>query len=400
MSGLKGGFSGFVGIDVSKDKFDVCGIAGDAVKLFQFSATMDRKGFEILKEHLADISIASGLIGMESTATYHVNLFSYLLSEGYNVIIINPLLISNYMKMQLRKTKTDKKDAVVIAQFLLANGETLVQRTEPSFIADLRDLSRQRESLVDEMTSLKIGIKRLLNMTFPELEHITDVFTKSMLKLIRQYPSAVALKDADLGKLSQTLIADSYGHKREAFAAELIKAACSSIGINSPAKETILKQKVTLLLHLEDALQEITSILIEMSRKQMEDDINILTSIKGIGDKTAVNFLIEMGGSINQFNRSGKIIAMAGLDPAVYQSGQHEGKGRITKRGNRHLRRIIWLMTTKVMHYNGIFSAYYLKRRKEGLPYKKAVLATAHKLIRVIYAMLTQRTTFCPQVNS
>jgi len=62
---------------------------------------------------------------MESTATYHVNLFSYLVSEGYAVVFLNPLLISNYVKMQLRKTKTDKKDAGVIAQFLLANRDTL-----------------------------------------------------------------------------------------------------------------------------------------------------------------------------------------------------------------------------------------------------------------------------------
>ena len=400
MSGLKGSFDGFVGIDVSKDKFDACGITGGEVKLFQFSAAMDRKGFEKLKGHLAAASVSSILIGMESTASYHVNLFSYLVCEGYKVLLINPLLISNYVKMQLRKTKTDKKDAVVIAEFLLTNGDTLIQRATPSLISDLRDLSRQRESLVDEMTALKIEIKRLLNITFPELEHMVGIFTKSILKLLQQYPSAFALRDADLGQLSRMLIADSYGRKREAFAAELIKAAHSSISSKSPAKEMILKQKIALLLHLEDALQEITSMLIEMSRKLMEEDINIMTSIRGIGDKTAANFLVEMGGDINQFERSGKIIAMAGLDPAVYQSGKHEGRGRITKRGNRHLRRVIWMMTTRVIHYSDIFKAYYLKRRKEGLPYKMAVLATAHKLIRVVYAMLKQRTTFCPVVNS
>ena len=140
--------------------------------------------------------------------------------------------------------------------------------------------------------------------------------------------------------------------------------------------------------------------LIDMSRKRMEEDIDIMTSVKGIGDKTAANFLIAMGGDINQYKRSGKSIAMAGLDPVVYQSGKHDGKGRITKRGNRHLRRIVWRMTTRVIQYSDIFKAYYLKRRKEGLPYKMAVLATAHKLIRVIYAILTHRTTFCPQVNS
>jgi transposase len=157
-------------------------------------------------------------------------------------------------------------------------------------ISDLRDLSRQRESLVDEMTSLKIEIKQLLNITFPELEHMVGIFTKSMLKLLQQYPSANALRDADIGQLSQTLIADSYGHKREEFAKTLIKAARSSVGTNSPAKEMIIKQKIGLLLHLEEALQEITDMLIEMARKLMEEDINIMTSIKGIGEKNCRQF--------------------------------------------------------------------------------------------------------------
>lgn len=400
MTGVKGNVDCFVGVDISKDKFDACGITGKEVRLFEFSAGMDRKGFEKLKGRLSSVGISSVLIGMESTASYHVNLFSYLVSEGYKVILINPLLVSNYVKMQLRKTKTDKKDAMVIARFLLASRDALVQRATPSLITDLRDLSRQRESLVDEMTALKIEIKQLLNVTFPELERMANLFTKSILKLLQQYPSAFALRDTDIVQLSEALITDSYGHKREVFAKELIKAAVSSVGTHSPAKEMILKQKIALLLHLEDALQEITTMLIEMSRELMDEDINIMTSIKGVGDKTAVNFLIEMGGDIHHFERSGKIIAMAGLDPAVYQSGKHDGKGRITKRGNRHLRRIIWMMTVRVIHYSNIFKVYYLKRRMEGLPYKKAVLATAHKLIRVIFAMLTHRTTFCPQENS
>ena len=78
---------------------------------------------------------------------------------------------------------------------------------------------------------------------------------------------------------------------------------------------------------------------------------------------------------------------MVELDPAIYQSGKIDRKGKISKRGNRHLRHMIWLMTTKVIQFNGRFKQYYLKRIKNGLPYKMAVLATAHKLIRVIFAM-------------
>ena len=85
ISGLKGNFDCIVGIDISKDKFDACGITGEEAKLFQISAAMDRKGFEKLKRHFSALSVSSVLIGMESTASYHVNLFSYLVAEGYNL---------------------------------------------------------------------------------------------------------------------------------------------------------------------------------------------------------------------------------------------------------------------------------------------------------------------------
>ena len=400
MSGSRRSFQGFVGIDVSKDKFDACGIREDGAKLFQYSAAMDRKGFEKLKSHLSFVSPGSVLIGMESTASYHVNLFLYLISEGYAAVVLNPLLISNYVKMQLRKTKTDKKDAWVIAQFLLANRNSLIRRATSPLISDLRELARRRESLVDQMTSLKNDNKRILNVTFPELEHMAGIFTKSILKLLQCHPSAYALQEADPDHLTRMLIKDSYGRKRGAFAEALLKAARSSIGTPSPMKDVILKQKVSLHVHLEEALQEITEMLLQTSRGMMGDDRDILNSIKGIGDKTAAGFLIEKGGDIQQFDDPNKIIAMAGIDPAVHQSGKHEGSSRITKRGNRHLRRIIWLMTTQVIHFCDVFRVYYRKRRKDGLPYKRAVLATSHKLIRVIYAMLTQRTFFCQVVNS
>ena len=107
----------FVGIDVAKDKFDACGIGGEGEKVFSLTATMDREGFEKLLFHLK--GTCSLLLGLESTASYHIALFSYLTAKGYRVVIINPLLIANFAKLSLRKTKTDKKAALTIAQFLM-----------------------------------------------------------------------------------------------------------------------------------------------------------------------------------------------------------------------------------------------------------------------------------------
>jgi transposase len=394
-------FRWFLGIDVSKETFDACCIPIHGERLFNLSTSMDRKGFEELIKQLSALSInrESVLVGMESTACYHINLYSFLISLGYTVMVINPLLISNFVKLQLRKTKTDKKDAYVIAQFLLLNRDSLSPTILSSDVSDLRDLSRQRESLVDQMSSTKSEIKRLLTITFPELEQMAGVFSKSMLRLLCQYPSAASIKRAKRSKIAKILIPGSYGKQTDASVDRILKAAQVSVGTSSATKEIILRQKASLLIQLEEHLQELTDILIELCQGKIQGDMDILTSMKGIGEKTAMNFLIEIGGDIKQFESHKKVIAMAGLDPALYQSGKIDRKGKISKRGNRHLRRVIWLMATKVIQFNERFKQYYLKRIKDGLPYKKAVLATAHKLIRVMFAMLRNKTLFDPKMN-
>jgi len=398
----KASIRGFLGIDISKDKFDAYCIDINGEKHFYLSCSMDRAGFEKLVGRLEALSIPqeSLLIGMESTACYHINLFSYLLAGGYTTIIINPLLICNFVKMQLRKTKTDKKDALVIAQFLSVYADGLAQASVSPYISDLRDLSRQRESLLSQMTALKCDMKRILTITFPELEKHTGIFTKSILKLLSRFPSAQAIVQADSAEITQLLIDHSRGRNASRATEIIIKAAHSSIGTTSPAREVILKQKAEVLISLEGHLKELTVLMIKLCRSGMGDDIDIMTSMRGIGKKTATNFLVEMGGDIRRFKDHKKLIAMAGIDPAIYQSGKHDGQGKITKRGNRHLRRVIWLMSIRVIQFNDYFRRYYEKRIQDGLPFKKAVLTVAHKLLRTLFAMLTQKTSFRCMVNS
>jgi transposase len=138
-------------------------------------------------------------------------------------------------------------------------------------------------------------------------------------------------------------------------------------------------------------------LIARLSDEKMKRDAEILTSMKGIGDKTALNFLVELGGDVRAFGNDRKLIAAAGLDPTTYESGKYKGQGKISKRGNRHLRRVVWLMTTKVIISNQVFRSYYFKRRKDGLIYKMAVLATAHKLIRVMFSMLVNERIFEPE---
>jgi len=156
------------------------------------------------------------------------------------------------------------------AQFLLLNRDSLSQTILSSDISDLRDLSRQRESLVDQMSSIKSEIKRLLTMTFPELEYISGLFSKSMLRLLCQYPSAASIKQAKRSKIGKILIPGSYRKQTDVSVDRILKAAQVSVGTSSVTKEIILRQKASLLMQLEQHLQELTDILTELCEGKIQ----------------------------------------------------------------------------------------------------------------------------------
>ena len=389
----------FVGVDISKDTFSAAGLDAEGNECFCGFYSMDSDGFGKFLE----IVIArcpereKVLVGMESTGCCHINLFSFLSSQGVPAVVINPLLIANFAKRSLRKTKTDKKDARTIAKFVMENREEISQLSVSPDFQDLRDLARERESLSHQISATKVEMKRVLRTTFPELESVGDLFTRSMLRFLKEYPSARRVKAAKPKNLAKALNQPQVGNKLWYSAEDILRAAQRSIATVSPAKELILQGKIATLLHLQERMGEMTKVLIDLCKGTRVEDLRILRSIKGVGPKTSVPFLAEMG-SVENFPSHKKLIAFAGMDPSVFQSGEYIGKSKLSKRGNRHLRRAIYLMTAAVVSKNAFFRAYFLRRKKEGLIPQKALLATARKLIRVIFAMLSHRTYFQPKM--
>jgi transposase len=384
-----------VGIDISKERSAAYAMDEQGKDRFHLSFEMNSTGFaELLNavdEHgtgHADVSAA-----MESTACYHINLYSFLVSKGIEAVVVNPLLISNFAKLSLRKTRTDKKDARTIAQFLLAHRDSISQISISQDQQDLRDIARERESLCQQISATKVEIRRILQTTFPELEGICKPFTKTMLNFIKRFPSARLIKAARPSSVAKTLRQTRCSCKVAFTPEDIIEAARTSVATMSPAKEIILIGKVETLQHLEKSRDKLSKALTKYCESAIVEDIELVTSIDGISHGTATTFLAEMG-SIGSYASHRNLIAYAGIDPTVFQSGKYEGSSRISKRGNRHLRRVIWLMTISVIHHNEVFRAYFLRKRGEGQPFKKAVFATSHKLIRVIFAMLRQRTCF------
>ncbi|MDI6729854.1 MAG: IS110 family transposase [Thermodesulfovibrionales bacterium] len=385
----------YVGIDVSKDISTAQGIDAQGKKLFYTEFAMNAEGFSKLlytiRSHCEDLSKVKA--AMEATGCYHSNLFCFLATEGMQCFVINPLLIANFAKLSLRKMKTDKKDAKTIAQFLLVHKDTLIKAAPTQDIQDLKDLAREKESLTVLISGLKNDIKRMLQITFPELESHCNVFSETMRDFLKQFPSARMIRTAKPYAIAKALT-NADGRKTPSFCPEeLIQSAQKSVATDSIAKELIIPEKIVTLEHLIKQRDRISTALVEACEATMVEDIEIITSIDGIGDATASAFLAEVG-DYKMFPSYKHLIAFAGIDPSIHQSGKFEGTSKISKRGNRHLRRILYLMTSCVVRQDNVFRAYYLRRREDGLPFKKAILATAHKLVRVLFSMLMNRTTY------
>lgn len=222
----------FVGIDVSKDYSSAQGLDREGRRLFYIEFSMDGEGFSrlssMLSTHCGDVSRVT--VGMESTGCYHINLFAFLSSKGFVPAVINPLLITNFARLSLRKTKTDKKDALTIAQFLLAHREELFRIAYSQNDQDFKDLAREREALAVMIAGLKNDTRRILQLTFPELEHHCKLFTETMLRFLSKFPSARVIRMAKLKEISKTLIHVKGKRKRVFISSqEIIKLAKTSV---------------------------------------------------------------------------------------------------------------------------------------------------------------------------
>ena len=385
----------FVGIDVSKDSFSVAALDEKAKTVFSMNPFMNAEGFadflKILSSHRNDLSTV--VVALESTGPYHLNLYSFLLSKGIMSIIVNPLIIANFNKLSLRKTKTDRKDAFTIARYLYLSRDSISNLTSSQIITDLRDLARERESILKMVASIKNDIRRILQTTFPELEHRVDVLCATMLRFLKDFPSARLINQAPSLAVAEGF---SQGDGRRRISVpytQIIELAKNSVATTSPSKELILPGKIDTLFHLKKRTDEITKMLIKLCKSIRQEEFGILTPIRGIAAKTAAPFLAELGDH-RKFESYKKMLAFSGLDPTTHQSGKLEGMSMISRRGNRHLRKVIYNMTFCVIRYAGPFRDYFFKRKREGLPFRKAIMATAHKLVRAIFAMLKSGTYY------
>ncbi len=390
----------FIGIDVAKSKHDCCIIDSDGVIITDsLRISNSKEGFETLYHTiitaLNGFDVSNAKIGLESTGHYSTNITNFLYSKGFSIVILNPLVTNAFRKAStLRKTKTDKCDAKVIATMLFSD-ESKSYSPSSYQIQELKSLTRHRYRMIGYRSKLKLSVTRLIDIIFPELpDFVWSIHQNSSYQLLLELPSPKAIKNCHLTHLTSIISKSSRGKYGKEKAIQLRELANNSIGSSNRSLEFELQQTIRLIQSVQTEINEL-----DKQIKLVVDELNTpLMTIPGIGYTIAAIILAEIG-DIKNFSSPAKLLAFAGMEPSTYQSGKYNASNTpMVKRGSTYLRWAIMQAARLVPMRDPTFALYMSKKRAEGKHFNVARSHVGKKLIRVIYYLLKHNTAFVPQM--
>jgi len=387
----------FVGIDIAK-KTHQAAITSDDGKLigktFKFSNTID--GFNLLLEKLSAVTtdLSQFEIGMEATGHYWLNLYTWLSDRKFKLHVINPLQSDALRNLYIRKTKTDSVDSKIIADVIRIGQYSETQLADDKIIS-LRDLSRQRFYLVDMASDLKRKIITMMDRIFPEYQDFfSDMFGKTSVQVMKECTSPEQILEIPTEKLTQLLRKASRGRFTENKAKELKELASNSFAamLSSDMTTLLIRQMLEQIDLLEKQISEIEKII----AMQFEQFNTKLATIPGIGTTLGATILSEIG-DINRFEKPKQLIAFAGMDPSIKQSGNFVGtESHMSKRGSPFLRRAVWLASVVAVSHDPLFKYHFQQKIKAGKSYSQAMGFICHKLLNTIFAILKSGDVYNP----
>ena len=383
----------YVGIDIAKLNHFAAAISSDGEILIEpFKFTNDYDGFYLLLSKLAPLDQNSIIIGLESTAHYGDNLVRFLISKDFKVCVLNPIQTSSMRKNSVRKTKTDKVDTFVIAKTLMMQDSLRFMTLDDLDYIELKELGRFRQKLVKQRTRLKIQLTSYVDQVFPELQYFfkSGLHQNSVYAILKEAPTPTAIASMHMTHLAHLLEVASHGHFGKEKARELRVLAQKSVGVN----DSSLSIQIT---HTIEQIELLDSQLFhtELEMANLVTCLHsVIMTIPGIGFINGGMILGEIG-DIHRFSEPKKLLAFAGLDPSVHQSGNFQAqRTRMSKRGSKVLRYALINAAHNVVKNNATFKAYYDAKRAEGRTHYNALGHCAGKLVRVIWKMLTDEVEF------
>ena len=343
-------------------------------------------GERIRKEYNEDCVVV-----FESTGVYHKPLQTFLDEHNFKYAIISPLLSAKIRKSDIRGTKTDAKDCSSIAKVFYLK-ELLIYSKIDEIYDDLKEKSRYYDFLVDEMKRWKIEFRRLLDIIYPGFDKLyNDLYTDLIQSLLIEFPHPDFIRKRRLDTIAKFL--EKKTCHKEAYClrqAQILKeyayncaSGCSSKSIIVNQFDTVMHTLNAQIKNLEYTLDDIIEIAEGLQNYEL------IRSIPGIGDNLAARILAEIG-DIERFNNASQLVAYAGIDPQIYQSGQIAGLHlKISKKGNKKLRCLLYLAVTCMIKTDRKSSIveYYKKKKADGLAPYSALVASMNKLTRIIYSL-------------
>lgn len=378
-----------IGLDVHKRQHEV--VILDRVgkpRGKPFKIANRHEGVKTLLARIAAVNLLGEPLrfGLEATGHYWLALYTQLTHAGYDVIIINPIKTSAQRKLRIRPVKNDRIDARTIADLIRLDPTSDHFLAEPEYFG-LRQLTRTRTELADRIAELKRRLQALLDQVFPEFETLfSPVCGRAALALLERYPTPADLLQADLDEVADLLGRHSSWRLGRTRAEEVLQAAQSSFGVpfchSSYALQIrLLAEEIRYLQqHLRELAHEIERLVASIPQ--------YLTTVAGIGPVLAGSILGEIG-DYRRFKNAKALVAYAGLDPRVHQSGEFIGKrAHLSKRGSTYLRRALWIAAMAATRNDPGFKALLEQKLKQGKHYQVAMGAVANKLVHVLYAVL------------
>ena len=382
----------YIGFDISKYKHDFCIISNTGEVIIENSSfENNKKGFQSLLEQLKPYNKTDVRIAFEATGHYSLNLELFLIDQGYSFMKINPLVIHQFLKARsLRRTKTDKADSLTIASYLMSvtykpNSNLLYN------IYTLKSLCRSREQLIKERSKFAVLLTNELDKSFPELKpFFNNIISSTLLYILEKYKNTSRIA---LMKDYESLRKLSHGKFTYTRFAQLRELARNSIGYHNDNTDLLISTYVSIYneftLKIEPIEKQISIIIKELKPKML--------SIPGLGEISVASILSEYG-DISNFSSPNKMLAFAGLEPSVIESGTLQSNGKMVKHGSGHLRYVIMNSAISILRFSPAFYDYYLKIRSEGKCHRVALSHVCKKLIRVIYSLEKYNNDFDPSL--
>lgn len=338
----------------------------------------------------------AAIVGMEPTGHYWINLSKWLFKQGIEVVTVNPHLVKrNKENRDNTQSKSDKKDALVIAD-MVKNGYYAFVRNTPESFEILRVLMSNRDVVVKRLVSTINQLNRWVDIVFPELRQVfKDITGKGAIATLRLFPSPMelrSLKPHDVVSGWKSIMKRQPGLKK---AQLLLQLARKSVGTRQALEaykfhlEQLLEEYDLAVLQLERVEQEVKDVLKQIPFAEK------LLAIKGISEISLAGILGEAG-DLSGFSHGNSLLRHAGLHLAEASSGKWKGQIVISKRGRSRLRRFLYLATMSLVMNNTEFRAIHTHNVKvKKMKKMKSIMKLVGKLARIFVGIARRNESYC-----